>query len=128
MICGFPGETELEYQETVAFAKEIGFARMHIFPYSARQGTPAAQMSSQVPKALREERARLLIREAAQLAQNYMESFIGQDVQVLLEEEEDGFMRGYTAEYIPCRIKAGKPGEMKTASITQVLGEELLGE
>ena len=128
VICGFPGETEQEYQETVAFSKEIGFARMHIFPYSARQGTPAAQMSGQVPKAIREERARLLIKEAAQLAQSYMESFIGRNVQVLLEEEEDGCMRGYTAEYIPCLVKHGNPGEMKTVAITKVQGEDLAGE
>jgi len=128
VICGFPGETEEEYQETVAFSKEIGFARMHIFPYSARQGTPAAQMSGQVPKAMREERARMLIREGAILAQKYMESFMGQEVQVLFEEEEEGICHGYTSEYISCQVKGAKPGEMRAVTVTGVNGDVLLGE
>ena len=61
VICGFPGETEEDFMETLYFCQRIGFARIHVFPYSARQGTPAAAMPGQVQKSVREDRARRLI-------------------------------------------------------------------
>lgn len=128
VICGFPGETEAEFEETVAFCREIGFARMHVFPYSARQGTPAAQMSGQVQKAIREQRARELIAVGAELAKDYMEKMIGAEVSVLLEEEEEGVCHGYTPQYIACHVQGGKPGEMRTVRVTGFSGDDLTGE
>lgn len=118
VICGFPGETEEEFQETMAFCREVGFARMHVFPYSARQGTKAAAMPGQVPRALREERARRLIAEGNELARTYRAGMTGQTVEVLAEEEEDGFSVGYTDTYIPCRFRGGQGGEICRVRVT----------
>jgi threonylcarbamoyladenosine tRNA methylthiotransferase MtaB len=127
-ITGFPGETEAEFEETVAFCKEIGFARMHVFPYSARQGTQAAQMPGQVPKAVREERARALIAEGDKMALQYREGLIGKNVEVLVEETDgDGTARGYTGEYIACSLRDGKPGEIYSVRVTGMDADGVTG-
>ena len=129
VICGFPGETEAEFDQTVAFCREMGFARMHVFPYSARQGTPAAQMPGQVPRALREDRARRLIAVGNELAQAYRQSQIGNRAEVLCEErDETGLSHGYTAQYMPCQFSGGQPGKMYAVLITGVTGDGLTGE
>ena len=128
VICGFPGETEEEFEETRAFCREIGFARMHVFPYSARQGTVAAGMSGQVPKALREARARQLIEDGAAMAKAYRESWIGEEVQVLCEEQEDNVSHGYTAQYVPCRFAGGAPGKTCAVRVTGVWEDGLEGK
>ncbi len=98
VITGFPGETEEEFAETMAFCREIGFARIHVFPYSARQGTPAAGMPNQVRRAVREERARELIAAGSALAEAYRTGWVGKTVDVLAEEvDENGTAHGYTA-------------------------------
>lgn len=129
VITGFPGETEEEFAETMAFCREIAFARMHVFPYSARQGTPAAQMPNQVPKALREERARRLIAEGTDVARQYREAQIGQTVEVLVEETDgEGVSHGYTAQYMACAFRGGVPGEICKALVTGTDDEGLIGE
>ena len=128
VITGFPGETEEEFAETIAFSQEIGFARMHVFPYSARQGTPAAAMPNQVKRAVREERARHLIAVGNELAEAYRVSWIGKTVEVLLEEtDENGMTHGYTAEYMPCAVQGGTPGTLSAVSVTGVYQDGLIG-
>ena len=128
VITGFPGEMEQEFEETVAFCRAISFARMHVFPYSARQGTPAAVMPGQVPRAIREERARRLIALGAESARAYHASFVGQTVEVLCEEMEgEDACRGYTAEYVPCLTAGGRPGEVRRVTVTGVTEEGLAG-
>ena len=129
VITGFPGETEAEFAQTMDFCREIGFARMHVFPYSARQGTPAAQMPGQVPKALREERARTLIAAGTEMARAYREGQIGKTVEVLVEEiDGDGTAHGYTAQYIACGLRNGKIGEICSVRVTGTDAEGLMGE
>ena len=129
VITGFPGETEAEFAESAAFCREIGFARMHVFPYSARQGTPAANMPGQVPKNLREERARRLIAVGAEMARQYREAQIGQTVEVLVEETDgEGVAQGYTAQYMACAFRGGTPGEICKVLVTGTDGEGLIGE
>lgn len=129
VITGFPGETEEEFAETMAFCREIAFARLHVFPYSARQGTPAAQMPNQVPKALREERARRLIAEGTDMARQYREAQIGQTVDVLVEEiDGDGVSHGYTAQYMACGVRGGVPGEICRVLVTGTDDDGLTGE
>ena len=89
LITGFPGETEEEFQQTLAFIRTCGFARMHIFPYSVRPGTPAAAME-QVPKPVREERARRAAETAAELRRVYLEGCVGETYPVLFEESRPG--------------------------------------
>lgn len=128
VITGFPGETEAEFEETLSFCREIGFARMHVFPYSARQGTPAAQMPQQVPRALREERARRLIALGKELALAYRQEMLGREAEVLAEEtDEAGRSSGYTAEYIPCVFSGGIPGRVQRVRITGLTDEGVEG-
>ena len=129
VICGFPGETDAEFEETRAFCREIGFARMHVFPYSARQGTIAAQMSGQVPRALREERARLLIADGNEMALRFAADKVGGRAEVLVEEtDEEGISRGYTAEYLPCAVRGGEPGSVYGVRVLSAGPEGLTGE
>ena len=128
VICGFPGETEEEYRQTVDFCREIGFARLHVFPYSARQGTPAAAMPHPVPKAVREERARRLIAVGKEMADAYRQAQVGKTVQVLAEECTGGIASGYTAEYMPCTFPGGMPGNMYDVLVTGVSSDGLTGQ
>ena len=128
VITGFPGETEEEFAQSMAFCQEMGFARMHVFPYSARQGTPAAGMPGQVPKAIREERARRLIAAGSELARAYRAALIGKTVEVLAEETDaDGLSHGYTREYIACAFPGGTPGQVYAVQVTGLTEEGLSG-
>ena len=99
LITGFPGETEEEFQQTLAFLRRCGFARMHIFPYSERPGTPAADME-QNPRALREERARRASETAAELRRDYLEGCVGEVYPVLFEEpRSNGRYFGHAPNY-----------------------------
>ena len=128
VICGFPGETEAEFEETMAFCKKIGFARMHVFPYSARQGTPAAKMPGQVPKAIREDRARRLIAAGNALADAFGQSQIGQVKEVLCEEIMDGVSQGYTREYMLCHFRGGESGKTYPVLIDGLTDDGLTGQ
>ena len=113
VITGFPGETEEEFAQTMDFVRTIGFARIHVFPYSARQGTPAASMPHQVPKAVREERARVLIAEGRKAAADWAKTQLGRVRPVLVEDrDENGVPRGYTPEYAQVRVSEGIQGEI----------------
>ena len=96
IIVGFPGETEEEFNQTYEFLKEINFYKMHVFPYSIRQGTKAAEMPNQVDGAEKETRSKVLIELSNKNQLKYNESYIGRTVQVLIEEES----KGHTANYI----------------------------
>lgn len=100
LIVGFPGETEEEFSQTLAFLKKCAFSSMHIFPYSRRSGTPAAVMADQVPKAVKEERARRAADAAEAMKQTYLESWVGKVLPVLFEEEKDGLWRGHAPNYV----------------------------
>jgi len=100
LIVGFPGETEEEFEKTLAFIKECAFAEMHIFPYSIRTGTPAAKME-QVPKSVKEERAKRAAEVAEQLHQQYLSDCIGKHYDVLFEQTDSaGRWTGHTPNYI----------------------------
>ncbi len=100
LITGFPGETEEEFSETLAFLHRCGFADMHIFPYSIRPGTPAARME-QVPKAVKEERCARAAETAAEMHRDYLRRWVGRQVPVLFEERgESGLWRGHAPNYM----------------------------
>ena len=129
VIVGFPGETEEEFEETLRFSREIGFARMHVFPFSPRETTPAAEMPDQIPEAVKAERVKRLIALGDELAQKYHEGFLGRTVPVLLEERlEDGSMVGYTPEYIHVRVPEGESGKVVNVRLTAIEGDGMLGE
>ena len=95
LIVGFPGETEGELAESLAFAKQCGFAAMHIFPYSRRAGTPAAAMPDQVPKAVKAARAAEAAKTAQALRQAFDTAMLGTCQEVLFEQLEEGLFTGH---------------------------------
>ena len=100
LIVGFPGETEEEFQSTLAFVEQCAFSAMHIFPYSRRTGTPAARMPGQVHNAVKEERAHRAGALARRLEEAYLDGWVGQTLPVLFEEEKDGLWRGHAPNYV----------------------------
>ncbi len=100
ILTGFPGETEEEFQETARFIERIGYARIHVFPYSPREDTPAASMAGQLSSALKEQRARDLIALGNRVSRKYLESWLGRESLLLPEERIKGCWEGYTPEYI----------------------------
>ena len=129
MIVGFPGETEEEFAATLDFIQRCAFSAMHIFPYSRRPGTPAAQMAGQVPKAIKEERARRGAAVAAQMEREYLERFVGRTLPVLFEEERDGLWRGHTTRYTEVALQSGENlhNQIRQVTFTAVEGSVLLG-
>lgn len=108
LIAGFPGETEDDHAATLAFIREIGFSRLHVFPFSPRKGTPAAADPEQAPRAVREMRARELAAAGERLAAGFNRRFLGREVEVLVEEDlGDGVFAGYSREYVRVRLQAG---------------------
>jgi len=129
VIVGFPGETEEEFEETLAFSKAVGFARMHVFPFSPRETTPAAEMPDQIPEHVKADRVRRLIALGDELAKNYHESFLGKTVPVLVEEKhKEGGMVGYTPEYIHVRVPEGSSGTVCHVRLTALTEEGMAGE
>ncbi len=107
MIVGFPGETEEEFLQSLEFIRRCGFAHMHIFPYSRREGTPAAAMPEQVPKAVKEERARRAAAVAKELREAFDTAMLGTVQEVLFEQIEDGLFTGHA----PNGVKVYAAGE-----------------
>ena len=105
IIVGFPGETEEEFQKTYEFLKEIKFYKMHIFKYSQRKGTKAAVMSEQIDGNKKEERSRKLIELSDKNEKEYNKKYVGKEVEVLWEEEKEGFYKGHTKNYILAYLK-----------------------
>ena len=105
MIVAFPGETEEEFQESLAFIQKCRFADMHIFPYSRRPGTPADKMPGQHSNAVKEDRSRRAIAVAEGMNRAYREGMIGTKQEVLFEEEQDGLFAGHAPNYMKIYVK-----------------------
>ena len=108
VIVGFPGETEEEFNETYEFIKKCEFAFLHVFPFSARSGTPAAKMEHQVDPQVKKERVHKLLALSAQLQNKYQSKFIGKELDVLFEEydEKTKTYRGHSSNYIMVHKKS----------------------
>jgi len=131
VLTAFPGETEEELQETAAVIREVGFAKIHVFPYSQREGTKAAVMPGQLPRAEKERRARLLIAIGEETAAAYQQQWLGHAATVLLEEKRGANWFGYTAEYIPVTIPDGpecRQGAIIPVTLTAITPDGMTGE
>ena len=107
IIVGFPGETEKEFEETATFVKEVGFLKVHVFPYSKREGTYAAKMPDQISPEIKKEREDILIKVCNEISEKYMESFNGDTERILLEEHIKGredYILGHTDRYIEVAV------------------------
>ena len=127
LITGFPGETEAEFAETLAFIRAVGFADMHIFPYSIRPGTPAAKLP-QLPKAVKESRAAAAAAVAAELHRQFLADCVGQTFPVLFEQEKEGLYLGHAPNYMPVFLKGeGLHNQVIDVTITGLHGDGLMG-
>ena len=112
IIAGFPGETEEEHRETLAFMEKVGFSKVHIFPYSRRSGTKADGMSGQLTNAVKSQRAKELIEKGRELEMRFLKTYIGSTVSVLIEENEGGKALGCTDTY--AKVAVGSHEEENT--------------
>ena len=129
IIVGFPGETEEDFAAGLAFVRAMGFARMHVFPYSARKETPAAQRTDQVPPMVRRERAARMQALAEELAEAYHRTQLGSAQEVLFETTEDGVTDGLTETYV--RVYTDAPvtrGEIVPVRLTHLYKDGVWGE
>lgn len=133
VIVGFPGETEEEFEASRAFVEEVNFFETHIFKYSRREGTRAAAMPDQIPEQEKTRRSHILLELDAQRRQEYMESFLGEEKEVLLEEkvELDGknWWVGYTREYLKAIVPdngKNRANEMISVRFSQIYHREYL--
>ena len=129
LIVGFPGETEEEFQQTLDFIQKCAFSAMHIFPYSKRPGTPAAKLPGQVRNAVKEERAHRAAQIARTMQDTYLDSWVGETVPVLFEEEREGLWRGHTTRYCEVAVQSAQPlhNQLRQVRITGHVGGSLQG-
>jgi threonylcarbamoyladenosine tRNA methylthiotransferase MtaB len=101
IIVGFPGETEEEFHESLDFCRRLNFARIHVFPFSPRSGTEAAQMPGQIPEKVKKERTRLMLALAEESLQRFRKQFTGDEFDVLWEKQTgQGVWSGVTGNYL----------------------------
>ncbi|WIV10687.1 tRNA (N(6)-L-threonylcarbamoyladenosine(37)-C(2))-methylthiotransferase MtaB [Proteiniborus sp. MB09-C3] len=133
IIVGFPGETEDEFVETCKFVDDIGFSRIHVFPYSPRKGTPAAKYRNQISGDIKHQRSKYLIRIGEKNTNKFNNKFIGTMLNVLFEEQSKQnleFIEGYTTNYIRVLSKGNDSleGEILPVKLDKVQGENLIGK
>ena len=129
MIVAFPGETEEEFETSLAFIRKCGFADMHIFPYSRRPGTPADKMPGQHNNDVKESRSRAAIAVAEEMSAAYRRNLVGTRVEVLFEEMDGAFYTGHTPNY----IKVYAEGEdlhnkVRQVTVTELYRDGVLGQ
>ena len=129
IICGFPEETEEEFSETLEFVKKARFLKVHVFPYSERSGTVAAEMP-QVPHQVREERASRLIKLTEKIAEEVENSFIGTEAEVLFEQTDGEYAEGLSGNYLRIYVKGGEEltGKIQEIKIRERHNGILFGE
>lgn len=132
VIVGFPGETETDFETTCKFAESCGFSKMHIFPFSARKGTPAEKFAGAVTEAVKKERADILGRIDEIMHKTFLQAMVGQTAEVLFEQPAgEDYFEGLTGNYQRVFVKSGGRnlgGEILPVKITAFDGEKLLGE
>lgn len=117
VMVGFPLESEDDFRQSVEFCKKIGFEKVHVFPYSVRQGTKAAGMK-QIEKAEKERRAKIMIEETNKIRENFFKEQIGKTVEVLIESAKIGdYNLGYTKNYIPVAVRCNQNDVAKTLRV-----------
>ena len=128
MIVAFPGETEEEFEESLAFIRKCGFADMHIFPYSRRPGTPADKMPGQHNNDTKEARSRAAIAIADEMSRSYRENLIGTVHAVLFEERSGEFYTGHAPNYVKVYAEGNDlHNEIRNVEITEIYQDGVKG-
>ena len=121
VMVGFCGESDADFEESLTFVRGIGFEKLHVFPYSERNGTRAAAMDGHLPKQVKEERAARMLALGKELRTAFLADQAGKKTSVLFEStQKDGFQTGCTANYTPVRVKSDVPlcGKILPVEIT----------
>ncbi|MFC1983436.1 tRNA (N(6)-L-threonylcarbamoyladenosine(37)-C(2))-methylthiotransferase MtaB [Chloroflexota bacterium] len=130
IIVGFPGETSAEFEQSYKLCQELEFARLHIFPYSPREGTQASQMSEQIEDKVKKQRSQQMLALAKESAQNFSRRFLGKTIPVLWEEQSgDGIWSGYTDNYIKVYTRSSEDlaNKLLPVKITKVRDDGVWG-
>ena len=126
IMVGFAGETQADFEASLAFAKTIGFEKIHVFPYSVREGTRAAAFPDQIERKEKARRAKRMIAVATEIRYAYLERQVGRTVEVLLEHRtETDALSGYTANYTPVKVLGEVP---ENAELVRVCIEKREGD
>ncbi|MCJ7769656.1 MAG: tRNA (N(6)-L-threonylcarbamoyladenosine(37)-C(2))-methylthiotransferase MtaB [Dehalococcoidales bacterium] len=122
VIVGFPGESEDEFEESYSFCKGVGFARIHVFPFSPRPGTEADKMKGQIGDKVKKQRSEKMLALAEESARSFRKRFLGKTIPVLWEQKSNGIWSGLTGNYIRVYTKSS---EDLTNKITEVKLEKI---
>ena len=131
LIVGFPGETEKNFEETINFLQSQPFSKIHVFPFSLREGTLAAKMKNQIDSQIKKIRVAKILEIAKAKEKNFAEKIIGQTVEIISETEENGFIDGLTKNYIRVYVPADKKiqlGEIIRVKIEKIFKNGVMGE
>ena len=129
VIVGFPGESEELFLKTIETCKKIGFAKIHVFPFSLRNGTKAENLPNHLDNSIKKERSRRLLNVSKELEINYFSKFINSEVEVLIEEYKDGYSYGHTSNFLHVKVfKELKHNEFYTVKITDIDYPYCIGE
>ena len=130
IMVGFIGETQEEFEESLAFAKKVGFLKAHIFPYSVREGTFAANLSGRVDEAVKNSRAKKMAEECEKASAEIIKSLEGKKRKVLFERTENGYTEGYSEDYIRVFVPADNSlcGKIKDVTLTSAFKDGIMAE
>ena len=130
IIVGFPGETEEDFLDTVDIAEKIGFLHMHIFPFSPREGTPAAEMKNQVPENIKHERARRLAAIGKEITDRLYQKALGEERKVLFESRMGEYFYGHGEDMLEIKVKTDEhlQGQIYRVKLMEYNGECMIGE
>lgn len=131
IMVGFAGETDAEFEETCRFAENVCFARAHIFQYSVREGTPAADFPNQVAPQTKEKRSKIIADICEKSRLDFMQRFIGETAEVLFEQPvKDGYFEGKTSNYQNVHVKTTEDlnGKYRMVKLIAVRGDAFIGE
>lgn len=130
VIVGFPGETDKQFEEGIETIRKIGFTKLHVFPYSDREGTKASYMPNKILGNVKKARVKKLLEISRELEVNYMEKHLGKEVSFIPEVYEDGYLVGHTANYLMIKAKGDESllGSEVIVKISKVEYPYLLSE
>lgn len=130
IMVGFAGESEEDFNESLDFACEMRFLKAHVFPYSVREGTRAAEFTDQIDGKIKKERSRLMIEKTEQIRKDILESMLGTEKEILLEgKDKGGYVMGYTKDYVPVYVKCSLPeASLVNVRLVKIFKDGCLGE
>ncbi len=129
LIVGFPSESDKDFEQSLDACRQIGFSKIHMFPFSARRGTPAAEMKDQIPKSIKKSRGKVVSQLESELRKEYFETLIGSDVQIMVESATDGLAAGTSCRYGQVQIETNQliTGSLAKVEVVATVDEHLVG-